>query len=92
MQIVIDDGHSFKCRLMRSQEKVIRYQIHALRRMKRRGINSDQVERAVRKGRKGPAKRPNSDKFELKMSKRKTMVVIAEEDDRSIWVVTAWAK
>lgn len=77
---------------MRSGDKLIRYQIHALRRMHRRGVNKDRVERAIRDGKKGKAKRPNSVKFMLKISKKRTIIVIAEEYERFISVVTAWAK
>ena len=77
---------------MKLHDKVIRFQIHALRRMKKRGVSREQAERTIRKGAKGKAKRHNSVKFSLKISKKTTIVVIAEEGIGEIWVVTAWRK
>lgn len=77
---------------MQSGDKLIKYQLQAVRRMKRRGISKEQAERAVRMGKKGKARRPGSAKFALKISSKTTIVVIAEEDENSIWIVTAWRK
>jgi len=60
--------------------------------MRRRGVNKDRVERAIRHGKNGKAERPNSIKFTLKISNKTTIYVIAEEKERAIWVVTAWKK
>jgi len=60
--------------------------------MRRRGISKEQVERAIRNGKKGKAKRPNSVKFTLRISAKTTIVVITEELERAIWAVTAWRK
>lgn len=62
---------------MRSADKVIRYQLHAIKRMRRRGISKEQADRAVHTGKKGKARRPDSVKFALKISKKTTIVVIA---------------
>ncbi|MHC4698695.1 MAG: DUF4258 domain-containing protein [Planctomycetota bacterium] len=76
---------------MDPREKVIRYQVHAKHRMRRRGVTTEQVELAIRQPDAArPAKRPGATRFEKRLSARRRVIVIAEEDSRSFWVITAW--
>lgn len=76
---------------MRPREKVIRYQVHAKRRMHRRGITVEQVERAIREPDAiRPAKRPEAKRYDKRLSSRRRVTVIVEEDARAFWVITAW--
>jgi hypothetical protein len=71
--------------------KPLRYEIHALRRMKQRGINKAQVQQAIRNPtRKRPSKRTGATRFEKTLSPRKRLCVAAEVTDEFIRVVTAF--
>lgn len=76
---------------MRSKDKTIRYQDHALARMEERGISKEQVEKTIRlHDRIRPARRPGAKRFEKKFSPKTTVKVIADETDREFWVVSAF--
>jgi len=76
---------------MHPRDKTIRYEVHAIHRMRRRGINETQVEQTIREPTSvRSAKRPGAKRFERKISARKRLVVIAEESNDSYWVITAW--
>ncbi len=76
---------------MHPRDKAIRYQIHAKRRMSRRGISKEQVEQVLlQPDSTRPAKRPGAKRFEKVFSSRRRITVIAEEDTRSFWVISTW--
>lgn len=76
---------------MHPRDKVVRYHVHAKRRMRRRGITKEQVEATIRRPSAiQPAQRKGAKRFERKLSARKQMNVIAEEGSREFWIITAW--
>lgn len=76
---------------MQRRDKIIRYHVHARRRMNKRGIDDRQVEEAIyHPDAVRPAKRDGARRYEKKLSKRRRVRVIAEETDSEIWVITAW--
>ena len=76
---------------MKRRDKTIRYQAHARRQMRRRGISVEQVERCVRKpDAERPARRSGAKRLEKKLSARTRVVVIAEEGSTEVWIVTAF--
>ena len=76
---------------MKSADLPLRYEPHALRRMRQRGVSHEQVERtvgspdAVR-----PAKRLGAKRFEKVISRRKRLAVIAAVTGREIRIVSVW--
>ena len=76
---------------MKRRDKNLYYQTHARKRMGERGISPQQVERAVyNPDKEGPANRSGATRFEKKISPKRRVCVIADEDSRSIGVVTAF--
>ena len=69
---------------MRRADKPIRYENHALRRMKQRNVTYDQVTRTVRAPQENrPAKRPGARRLRRRFSASKVLNVIVEERPRS---------
>jgi len=72
--------------------KAIRFQIHAKRRMAQRGVSEEQVRRVIRDPDQiRPAKRNYAIRLEKKLSKRKRLCVIADDQGRNTtWVISAF--
>jgi hypothetical protein len=76
---------------MRRGEKPIRYQPHALRNFQRRGIDKTQVERVIRRPDvQRHARRKGAIRLEGKLSPRRRLAVILEEDATGVFVITAF--
>jgi hypothetical protein len=76
---------------MRWAEKPIRYETHARHRMASRGISQEQAEYVIRSSKqKRPAKRPGAIRIEKRLSARRRLIVIVEEEDTFIRVITAY--
>ena len=76
---------------MRRIPKQIRYDEHALRRMRERGVSREQVERTIdRPHATRPARRPRSTRFEFAFSSRRRLAVIAEEFKTEIWIISVF--
>ena len=77
--------------MMKRRDKHVRFQVHAIRRMRRRGIDESQVMAAItHPDTVRSAKRAGALRFEKRLSPRRRLAVIAEEDASSIWVITAF--
>jgi len=76
---------------MKSADLPLRYEPHALRRTRQRGVSHEQVERTVRfPDAVRSAKRPRAKRFEKAISRRKRLVVIAGVSGRDIRIVSVW--
>ena len=76
---------------MNKRDKPIFYERHAVERMNQRGISPSQVERTIRRADKiSDAKRDGAMKFEKSLSKKRKIVVIAEELKDAYRVISAW--
>lgn len=76
---------------MRRADKAIVYEAHVKRRMNQRGISTDQVERSVRSpDQERRATREGAIRFEKRLSNRRRLAVIADEESTLIRVVTAF--
>ena len=75
----------------RKHELPLHYVMHAQHQMQRRGITEAQVREVLRQpSAKRPAKSRDATRYEKKLSKNRTIVVIAEERERFIRIVSAW--
>lgn len=71
--------------------KPIRYETHALHRMEERGVSEAEVESVLERPQvRRPARREGAFRFERAISKRRRVVVIAEETKNFWRVVSAW--
>jgi hypothetical protein len=71
--------------------KEIRFDAHALHRMRQRGVSGEEVEACVAKpDLTRPARAADARRFEKAFSRRRRVAVIAEERDDHIRVITAW--
>jgi hypothetical protein len=76
---------------MKRHEKPLKYLSHATKRMSDRKISEQQVERAVRTPeREGAARREGARKLAKKFSKRRTLIVIIEEEKTFVRVISAY--
>ena len=76
---------------MKRQDKPIRYEQHAKNRMRQRGISEDQVSRTVRApDRRGKARREGAERLVKKLSKSRSIIVIAEEAPKFIRIVSVY--
>ena len=76
---------------MKREDKPLRYEEHARKRMRQRGISEDQVEKTVRSpDTRGSAKREGAEKLSKKFTKTRTVIVIAEEEQGFIRIVSAY--
>ncbi len=76
---------------MKRSDKPLRYEKHALKRMQERGVSRDQVKRTVHRPLANrPARRDGARRLEQKMSARKRLAVIVEEDKGFFRVVSAF--
>ncbi len=76
---------------MKRIDKRIRYLDHALERLGERAITKEQVAQTLRHPDAiRPAKSKPARRFERAFSKRKRLVVIAEEKATEILVISAW--
>ena len=68
-----------------------RYEIHAIERMQDRGVSCDQVGKVVRRPTENrPAKRKGARRLEKRISVKKRLAVIVEEEKDFIRIVTAF--
>jgi hypothetical protein len=71
--------------------KEIRFDAHALRRMRQRAVSKHEIEACVTKpDLMRPARAVGARRFEKKLLRRRRLAVIAEERDDHIRVITAW--
>lgn len=76
---------------MKREDKPIRYEAHAHKRLKMRGITEDQVKATIRKPTSsGKARRKGALKLTKKLSPKRSITVIIEEEARFIRVVAAY--
>ena len=76
---------------MKSADLPLRYEPHAVRRMRQRDVSPEQVEQTVRfPDTVRPAKRPGAKRFEKMISRRKRLAVIAGVGGREIRIVSVW--
>jgi len=76
---------------MKSRDKPLRYEPHAIRRLMQRGIRPEQVEQAVRRpDASRPARRQGAKRLEKKLSARRRLIVIAEETLYFVRIWSAW--
>ena len=76
---------------MRRADKRIRYHEHAERRLAERGVSKEHVARSLRQPEvERPAKREDARRFEKAISRKRRVVVIAEERATEFWVISAW--
>ena len=76
---------------MKRADKRIRYQEHAERRLAERGVSKEHVARALRQpDAERPAKREDAKRYEKAISKKRRVVVIAEERATEFWVISTW--
>jgi hypothetical protein len=76
---------------MKRRSSLVRYEVHALRRMEQRGITRSQVNQVLRHPQKTrPAQRPGAKRLEAKLRGNRWLTVIVEETDEFCRVVTAF--
>ncbi len=76
---------------MKWSDKPLRYETHALKRMQDRGVSREQVTKTVRRPSTNRlARREGAKRLERKLSKRKRLAVIVEEEKDFIRVVSAF--
>jgi hypothetical protein len=69
----------------------MRFRQHARTRQAQRGFTHDHVAQTLRRpDRERPAKGPHAKRFEKAFSKKRRLVVIAEENPSEFLVITAW--
>jgi hypothetical protein len=76
---------------MKRVDKQIRYIEHAEDRLEERGVSRENVALALRHpDTTRPARRENARRFEKAVSRRRRLIVIAEERTTEFCVITAW--
>ena len=75
---------------MKRSTRLVRYEVHALRRMEQRGISREAVNQVLRRPQKvGPARRPGAKRFEGRISATKWLIVVVEDTEEFRRVITA---
>ena len=76
---------------MKGSGRIVRYEVHALRRMQQRGISKEQVAQVLRRPQANrSARREGAKRLERRLSAKRRLAVIVEETDRFIRIVSAF--